>query len=88
MGMTTFVIGILDDAEYEKMLSVYNTCKDAGVSIPPEVEIYFDGFDPELGGRITTIKSEKYNDQSRDGIIVELDKIPEKVKKIVFINSW
>lgn len=51
MSMSTNVVGFRPpDAKWEKMKAIYDACETAGVSIPDEVDEYFNGEPPDDAG--------------------------------------
>ena len=82
------------DPTYQSYLKVLEACREAGVDLPPEVAKYFKSSEPypglELEPLEVEIKYRHYQDQEllNDVYIVELDKLPDGVSEIRFINSY
>ena len=92
MGMGTHVEGFRPpDEDFNKMKAIYYACKDAHVSIPDEVNDFFEGQAPDSNGvRVDISKAaKKWTDRdSCEGIEVDVTKLPEGVKIIRFANCW
>lgn len=51
MSMSTSVVGFRPpDAKWKKMKAIYDACDEAGVSIPDEVDSFFNGEPPDDAG--------------------------------------
>lgn len=91
MGMSTFVIGFKPvDELWNKMKSVYDSCKLAEIDIPKEVEQYFNYSAPDNNGievNIADIVS-AWRDDYREGFDVDINKLPKDVHIVRFFNSW
>ena len=71
--------------DYKKKLAVLNACNRAGVSLPDEINDYFDGGgDPEYPLVIDFFNTNEYSDDYRQGIELDVSDIPEGVKIIRF----
>lgn len=93
MSMSTYVYGIKPaDGKWEKMIDVFEACIEAGVSIPSEVNKFFDGKIPDPAGVIIELDGDTgvypFNDDGESGYTVEISKLPPDVKMIRFVNSW
>ena len=98
MGMSSGVKGIKPaDAKYKKMLAIYKQCEDAGVSVPKEVDAFFEGETPDPIGVVVRLDNQKkypgvveaYSEHDMaEGFQVHVDKLPKDVKIIRFTNSW
>ena len=94
MGMSTHVVGFRPvDAEWTRMRKIYDMCKEEKVSIPPEVEKFFDGVDPkETAGIEVELKKgyavKAYHADMREGYEVDITKLPPEVKILRFYNSY
>lgn len=91
MGMRTHVYGVKPlDEKWKKMKKVYDSCIEANVEIPEEVDDFFEGEPPnEIGVEVDISNSlEKYHEDMREGFIVNLKMLPKHVTKIVFYNSY
>lgn len=92
MSMSIYVVGFRPaDAKWKKMKHIYDACVTAGVSIPEEVDKFFDNESPgdkpgkEIG--IDTAVTE-YNAEMCEGFEVDITKLPSDVKIIRFYNSY
>ncbi len=93
MGMSSSVVLLRskDDPTYQKFLAVLNTCKEAGINPPDEVDEYFGGDgidnDPE-NPLVIDFEPREWSDEMQEGFEIDLDKIPNGVKTIRFYNSY
>ena len=90
MGMSTHVVGIKPpDAIWKQMKLIWDTCEAAGIDeIPKKVGEFFNWEEPDEKGVILEIPHEEWSDESREGIEIEVKKIPKDVKIIRFYNAW
>lgn len=94
MSMSTYVMGIWPpDDRFKEMLNVYRACEEAGVTIPTEVETFFNDDVPNESGVVTQLKLEDdavnpWQGDDASGLEVDLRKLPADVKTIRFVNSW
>ena len=92
MSMYSYIQGLKPKTEeYEKKLQIYKLCRETNVSVPDEVEKYFDGEICEEGilTDIPTDAVRNYADEyCREFFEVDLTKIPSDVTKIRFVNSY
>lgn len=98
MRMSTHVKGIKPaDEKYQKMLAIYEQCEDAGVSIPKEVDAFFEHEKPDPIGVVVDITDRKrypgvvetYSEHdAAQGFQIHLDRVPKDIKIIRFQNSW
>jgi hypothetical protein len=94
MSMSTYVEAFRPpDEQFKKMLEIYNQCIELGVSIPKEVVAFFDGEPPSPTGVKVNLNRLKgvvspYRDESREGVEINLDKLPKDIKILRFVNSW
>ena len=96
--MSTHIIAFIPDTDptFQKHLSVYNVCREAGVSLPKETADYFGSNQPYSGlpEEKLEFKLEKgvhYKNFSQNmcqGFEIEIDKLPKEVTKIRFFNSY
>ena len=74
------------------MKAIWDNCTAAGVAVPSEVEAFFNHEPPEPDGvKIELLEAQgvtEFKDDSTEGLIVDLDKIPKHVKLLKFCNSW
>jgi hypothetical protein len=91
MSMSTYVRGIIPaDERYKEMLSIYNACKKAQVTIPEEVMEFFIRNEPDPNGMVIEIQRslKELHEDGCNGFIVDISKLPKNVKLIKFVNSW
>jgi len=93
MSMCTYVYGIAPaDEKFRQMKSIYDNCVAAKIPIPEEVSKFFNYETPEENGVNINLRETKavkeFKDDSREGLIVDLSKLPEHVKFLKFCNSW
>jgi hypothetical protein len=91
MGMSTHVIGFRPpDEQWRKMKAVYDACKAAGTEAPRSVIEFFNDEEPDDNGQSADIKAatRPYQDDSREGIEVDITKLPQGLKIVRFYNSW
>lgn len=91
MGMCTYVIGFKPrDEKFNQMQAIFMHCRSLGISIPKEVDSYFEGYEPDENGvRVDNIKHKEWCDSnSSQGIEINLDDLPPDVKIIRFVNSY
>lgn len=89
MSMSTWVIGFVPpDDEWKKMADVWFACKAAGVEVPHAVEMFFDEGEPDPHGQEIQLPHRDWSAEMRNGIEIDVAKIPPKVKIIRFYNSY
>lgn len=93
MGMSTHVQGIRPaDDRWRAMKSVWDSCKAAGVTPPAEVDLFFEGEDPDPAGVVIDLdrhaSTREWSDEYRSGYEVVLSELPPEVTVIRFYNSW
>lgn len=89
MSMSTHVIGFAaPDEQWRKMKVIYDACSSAGVSIPDEVEKFFDGEEPDEAGVEVRLNPKPWSDDSRSGFEIDLSTVPKHVNVIRFYNSY
>lgn len=97
MGMQTYIVGFIPpDEKFNKMLLAYQSCKDANIPIPKEIYLFFNGAEPDMSGVKIYLSSEskykecivEWQDDSREGYQIYLDKLPKDIKIIRFVNSY
>jgi hypothetical protein len=94
MSMSTHVIGFRPaDEKWKKMKAVWDTCKQAGIEPPDEVDDFFGGSPPDDAGVEVDLEDyeccSNWNDNiSREGFEINLDKLPKGIKIIRFYNSY
>ena len=100
MSMSTHVIGFRPpDENWKQMKAIYDACTKAKVSLPEEVEDYFNGEPPDPQGvkveledypsktnKLGAVKD--WRDDMRGGFEVDVTKLPKGVTLIRFYNSY
>lgn len=93
MGMSMHVVAFRPaDETWKQMKIIYDACSKADISIPKEVDTFFD-FEPpnEEGVQVeierTSAVSEIREDM-KDGFLVDLSLLPKDIKYIKFYNSY
>lgn len=98
MSMSSSVVGIRPpDKKWLEMKKVYDACLEANIPVPKKVDEFFNGEPPDdLGVEIPLgskygeqhKSTSKHEDEMEDGFLVDLDKLPEGVRYIRFVNSY
>lgn len=92
MGMSTHIVAFRQpDEKWNKMKAVWVACEKAGVSIPRDVEEFFNHENPndKMGMEVKINKAlSGWGDGSRQGYEVDLEKLPKDVKILRFYNSY
>lgn len=94
MSASYYVEGIVKkDARFDKMKEIMEMCRDMGFSPPKEVKEYFDirGGEYTCHGITATLPDDSIVEEKECGVrryIVDLDKIPNDIRKIAFTISW
>ena len=98
MDVVTVIVGLIPaDAQYKKMLKVFDACKAAGIECPDEINAFFkldehrDDYQPPLDGMEISLDNipgllmkEGDENECEDGANYDIDisKLPANVKKI------
>ncbi len=98
MGMHSYVKGVKPaDDKYRKMLAIYQQCRDAQVSVPKEVDDFFNGENPDPKGVVVTLRADakgpvqEWRDEDNEmleGFEVDITNLPKDVTIIRFVNSY
>ena len=92
MGMSSHTVGFRPaDEKWKRMKTIWTACAAAGVPVPKEVELFFDGEPPgDKPGAEVQIEAavKKWGDDYRQGFEVDLTKLPPDVKVLRFYNSF
>jgi len=93
MGMYTSVYGIKPaDKKFKEMEKIYHLCNEQGITIPVEVDDFFNGEIPDSKGVIVGLDNKqgvsKYHEEMQEGFEVNLKKLPEDIKFIRFVNNY
>jgi hypothetical protein len=97
MGMNTYVKGFRPpNDKWKAMKAIYDACESGGIAVPDEVDDFFNGEPPDKAGVEVDLEVKKlglgcvrpYRDDSREGIEVDVTKLPKGVTILRFVNSW
>ena len=91
MGMSTHVVGFKPpDDRWKKMKAVHDSCIEAGLEPPEEVQEFFDWCTPDPSGVEIDIPHTGYSDRGtlREGFEIDVSHLPPGVTKIRFWNSY
>jgi hypothetical protein len=85
MSKSTFVSGFKPpDKKWKEMKDVWESCKNAGVTIPPEVEEFFEYGSPNAAGVEVDLDTSdcvrEYLGEDEYGYDILIDKLPKDVK--------
>ena len=91
MGISYYVLGFKPkDEKYDEMKSIYGLCVKHEIDIPEAVYSYFEGHGPDEnieGVCVDKIPFHEFSSNHEEGIIVNLDELPEDVKILKFVIS-
>lgn len=92
MGMSTHVIGFKPaDEKWHQMKAIWDNCKAAGISIPDQVEKFFEYETPDDNGvqvELEDVAATEWSNEWAVGYEVDVTKLPKDVTVIRFYNSW
>ncbi len=94
MSMSTHVVGIIPpDEKFNQMKKVWDTCEEAGISIPDEVIDFFGNERPDVKGMTFYIGEgdtgiSKCGNEHEEGYEIDISKLDPKFKLIRVVNSW
>ena len=100
MGMSTHIKAFSNkgDSEYEKYKEVFLACLAANVSLPNQIADYFNCYtvdytDVDISEKTEIplkkdVHYELYDEENKQGFIVELKDLPKDVTKLIFYNSY
>lgn len=95
MGMHTNIRGIkLPDAKWKMMKAVYDSCRNAGLEIPGEVNAYFGFETPNERGVVVDLTASGHGVEFVDsrhpesGYRVDVRRLDKDIAFIEFENSW
>lgn len=98
MGMSMHVRAIRPaDDKWLKMKAIWDSCQDAGVEPPVEVDDFFAGEQPNPAGVVAATEGSysknvpwlrNLAEDDETGFEVDLTKLPDGVKVLQFICSW
>lgn len=92
-SMSVFVVGLRPpDDHWKRMKTAYDACFSAGVTIPEDVIEFFHGETPEEDGIAVDLEKtdcvKDWHDGLREGVEVELSKLPQDIRCIRFYTAW
>lgn len=93
MSMSTDITLLRDknDPTYQKNLKVFLACKEAGATLPKEIDDYFGGwgFDNNIESPLEIpFKPREWSEGDSEGYEIDIDSLPQGVTTIRFYNSW
>lgn len=96
LSTSTYVYGIRPpDEKWRQMKAVWDACAAAGVSVPDDVEDFFDGEEPDAAGVVIDLEKvgaariwKPGGNSMREGVEVNLERLPEDITLIRFVNSY
>lgn len=96
MGMSTHVKAFKPpDEKWQQMKAVWDACKTAGVELPREVGRYFEDTDPDPVGveidestLVNVGALDAWGDDQREGVQIDVTRLPKDVTVVRFYNSW
>lgn len=93
MSQSMHVIGVgKPDENHRKMYAAYQSCLAAGISIPDEINEYFDWSTPNENGRKIELRRgdsiKEYKADMREGFDVDLSKLPPNITHVRFFVSY
>lgn len=89
MGMSSHVVGFrAPDEKWQKMKAIYDACEAGKISVPDEVENFFDGMPPDPSGVEVRIPTTPFRREMQEGFEVDIKNLPADITAIRFYNSW
>lgn len=93
MSMSTHAFGIREpDETFQKMLTAYRACQEAGVPVPEEVAKFFDWGTPDPRGLCISLRDKVVkgvdSDRLADIWTIALADLPQGITHIQFENSY
>lgn len=101
MSMSTHVVGFRPrDATWQQFKAIYDNCTAAGINVPDKVNEFFNWMEPDERGIVVELSHadghdknpdapvSSFQDDSSQGLIVDLAKLPSGVTHLKFYNSW
>lgn len=96
LSTSTWVYGIVPaDEHWQRMKAVWDACRAAHVSVPLDVETFFNGEEPDEAGVLVDLTehvSVRFwspgGDSMREGFEVALDELPRGVRRLRVVNSY
>jgi hypothetical protein len=93
--MSTSVVGFRPpDEKWNKMKAVWDSCCQAGIEMPDEVQAFFNYEQPDPKGVEVSLTSGKnpaakeWGERDAQGYEVDLSRLPKGLTFIRFRNSW
>lgn len=93
MSVGTYVVGFMPpDKMWKKKKAAWDACEAAGIKPPDELQEFFRWEAPDNLGKVVDLGDacQEWNpeDGGREGIEVDISKLPSGVKFIRFYMSW
>jgi len=92
MGTNTRVVGYCQaDETWVNMATIWRSCEKANVTIPDEVQDFFEGDDPgdEPGMEISIQDAvTPYSADMKEGYEIDVSKLPSNIKVVRIYNSY
>ena len=95
MGMSTHIVGFAPpDEKWRKMKAIWDSCEEAGIDVPKEVNDFFGGETPDECGVEIRLQYpfheavREWSDDMREGFEIEIAKLPEHCKIVRVYNSY
>lgn len=96
LSTSTYVYGIrLPGSEWRRMKAVWDACRAADVEAPEEVSAFFNWEEPDEVGVVIDLEKagaariwKPGGDSMREGVEVNLERLPEDIAIIRFVNSY
>lgn len=96
LSTSTRVYGIVPpDGRWQQMKAVWDACQAADVSLPLDVETFFNGEEPDEAGVLINLGNHEAlrvwspgGDSMQEGVEIELAALPPGVTIVRFVNSY
>ena len=86
MGVSLYVEGYRKaDEQWNKMKAIWNACHDAKISVPKEVDVFFDYHNPnKMTGKKIDISSAivEYSGDCASGFEIDITRLPKDIRHI------
>jgi len=84
------------DEDYRRKAEAYRACRAAGVRIPDQLSMFFNGEEPDPTGMTQQLDDSRnahpscatYRRDGEDGFEIDIAKLPEGTRFIRFYCSW
>lgn len=71
------------DNKWKQMKKIYDSCQDAGVTVPEEVQEFFEDEPPDESGVVVSLPSDTYTEWRTEcywGYEIDLTKLDKNIK--------